>query len=338
MELKLSEIAEKIGAKLEGPDLLISGLSTIEEARPGTLTFITAKKYRKLIPTCAASAIIVSPDIKSDSHSLLIKADPYLGFALAMRLFYPDHYRPQPGIEPTAHIDKTAIIGKDVYIGHNVVIKADAKIGDRCIIHPGVYIGQETTIGDECIIYPNSVIMHKVTLGNRVVLYASTVIGSDGFGYAKSGEGFVKISQAGTVIIEDDAEIGAGTTIDRATIGETRIGTGAIIDNLVQVGHNCKIGAGSVLCAQVGLAGSSSLGKNVTLAGQVGVGGHLTIGDGCIVEAQSGVPHDVPPGSVIFGYPARESVHAHRVDALIDRLPDYIQRLRNLEKKLTPSE
>jgi UDP-3-O-[3-hydroxymyristoyl] glucosamine N-acyltransferase len=338
MEFKLSEIALKIGAKLDGPDLVISDLSTLEEATPGTLTFVTAKKYKRLIPACKASAIIMPPDIKSDSHSMLVKADPYLGFALAMRLYYQDHYRPEPGIEPSAHIDKSAVIGKGVYIGHNAVIKAGAHIGDRCIIHPGAYIGRETSIGDDCIIYPNTVVMHKVTLGNRVVLYASVVIGSDGFGYARDGAKYTKIPQAGTVIIEDDVEIGAGTTVDRATLGETRIGTGTIIDNLVQVAHNCKIGAGSVLCAQVGLAGTSIIGKNVTLAGQVGVGGHLTIGDGCVVEAQSGVPGDVPPGSVIFGYPARESVHAHRVDALIDRLPDYIQRLRNLEKKISPSE
>lgn len=335
MELKLSDIAIKIGAVLEGPDLAISGLSTLEEAKPGTLTFVTSKKYRKYIPACKASALIVSPDIKSETHSLIVKDDPYLGFALAMRLFYPDHHRPRPEIEKSAHVDKAASIGKDVYIGHNAVIKANAKIDDGCIIHSGVYIGQGAILGKECIIYPNAVIMHSVSLGNRVVIYASAVVGSDGFGYARSGEKFVKIPQAGTVVIEDDAEIGAGTTIDRATIGETRIGTGAIIDNLVQIAHNCKIGAGSVLCAQVGLAGTSTIGKNVTLAGQVGVGGHLTIGDGCMVEAQSGVPGDVPPGSVIFGYPARESVHAHRVDAIIDRLPDYIQRLRNIEKKLS---
>lgn len=335
MELKLSDIATKIGAVLEGPDLIISGLSTLEEAKPGTLTFVTSKKYRKYIPACKASALIAPPDIKSETHSLIVKDDPYLGFALAMRLFYPDHHRPLPEIEKSAYIDKTASIGKGVYIGHNAVIKADAKIGDGCVIHPGVYIGQGTVLGKDCIIYPNVVIMHSVILGERVIVYASAVIGSDGFGYARDGGKFVKIPQSGTVVIEDDVEIGAGTTVDRATIGETRIGTGAIIDNLVQIAHNCKIGAGSVLCAQVGLAGTSTIGKNVTLAGQVGVGGHLTIGDGCIVEAQSGVPGDVPPGSVIFGYPARESVHAHRVDAIIDRLPDYIQRLRNIEKKLS---
>jgi UDP-3-O-[3-hydroxymyristoyl] glucosamine N-acyltransferase len=335
MELKLSDISVKIGAVLEGPDLIVSGLSTLEDAKPGTLAYVASKKYRKHIPDCKASALIVPPGIKSSSHSLLVKEDPYLGFALAMRLFYPDHNRPRPGIEESAHIDKTAKLGKDIYIGHNAVIKADAKIGDGCVIHSGVYIGEGTVLGKDCIIYPNAVIMHSVSLGDRVVIYASAVIGSDGFGYARDGAKFVKIPQAGTVVIEDDVEIGAGTTIDRATMGETRIGMGAIIDNLVQIAHNCKIGAGSILCAQVGLAGTSIIGKNVTLAGQVGVGGHLTIGDGCVVEAQSGVPNDVPPGSVIFGYPARESIHAHKVDAIIDRLPDYIQRLRDIEKKLS---
>lgn len=338
MKFKLSEIAEKIGAKLVGDDITVSGLATIDNPKPETLTFITSRKYRKKLADCICPAVIVPPKIESDKHSLLVKDDPYLGFGLAMRLFHNDHHRPSPGIEDSAVITKTAQIGKDVYIGHHVVVESGAKIGANSVIHSGVIIGRNSVIGDDCFIYPNAVIMHDVIIGNRTAIYAGVVIGSDGFGYAKDGNKFIKIPQSGTVVLEDDVEVGANTTIDRASIGETRIGTGVIIDNLVQVAHNCRIGAGSILCAQVGLAGSTTIGKNVVLAGQVGVAGHLTISDGVVVQAQSGVPNNVPANSVIFGTPAREVRLAHRIDSLLNRLPDYIQRLRDVEKKLNKSE
>jgi UDP-3-O-[3-hydroxymyristoyl] glucosamine N-acyltransferase len=338
MQFKLSQIAEKIGAQLVGDDLTVTGLSTLDSPKPNTLTFISSKKYRRMLADCVCSAIIAPPGISSDRHSLLLKDDPYLGFALAMRLFYPDHHHPKPKIEKTAVVAESVALGRDVYIGHNAVIDENAKIGDRSVIHAGVYIGANSAIGKDCFIYPKAVIMHDVNIGDRVAVYASAVIGSDGFGYAKSDKGPVKIPQVGTVVIEDDAEIGAGTTIDRATLGETRIGSGAILDNLVQIAHNCNVGAGSIICAQVGLAGTTILGKNVILAGQVGVAGHLTIGDNSFVEAQSGVPSDLPPKSVVFGYPAREAMHARRIEAIINRLPDYIQRLRAIEKKIDKSE
>jgi UDP-3-O-[3-hydroxymyristoyl] glucosamine N-acyltransferase len=334
MEIKLSEIAKKIGAQLMGQDLTVAGLSTIDNPKPGTLSFIISKKFKKKLADCCCAAVIVPPGVKSERHSLLIKDDPYLGYSLAMRLFYKNHHRPRSQIEQSAIVSETAKIGHDVYIGHNVVIKDNVKVGDNCVIHPGVFIGENTIIGDDCYIYPNSVIMHGVNIGSRVAIYAGAVVGSDGFGYAKGENGFVKIPQAGTVVIEDDVEVGAGTTIDRATIGETRIGTGTIIDNLVQIAHNCIIGPGCIICAQVGLAGTTILGKNVTLAGQVGLAGHLTIGDGTIVEAQSGVPGNLPAGSVVFGYPARDAKLARRIEAIINHLPDYIQRLRNLEQKV----
>ena len=334
MNFKLSEIAEKIGAQLVGKDLIISGLSTIDNPQPGTLSFITSKKLKKKLIDCNCPAVIVPPKIESDKHSLLVMNDPYLGFGLAMRLFHNDHCHPQPKIETSAIIPESAKIGQDVYIGHNVVLGEKTKIGDNCVIHPGVYIGDHTVIGNNCYIYPNTVIMHDVIIGSRVAIYAGVVVGSDGFGYTKNVDGFIKIPQAGTVVIEDDVEIGAGTTIDRATIGETRIGTGAIIDNLVQIAHNCQIGSGSIICAQVGLAGTTTLGKNVILAGQVGVAGHLTIGDDSFVQAQSGIPADLPPKSVVFGCPAREVKLARRIEAIINHLPDYIQRLRDIEKKV----
>ncbi|OQX92675.1 MAG: hypothetical protein B6D58_01770 [candidate division Zixibacteria bacterium 4484_95] len=338
MELKLSEIAKKISAQLVGKDLTVTGLSTIDNPKPGTLSFITSKKLKKRLADCCCAAVIVPPGIESDRHSLLVKDDPYLGFGLAMRIFHNTHRYPQPRIEPTAVISDTARMGHDIYIGHNVIVKDNVQIGNNCVIHSGVFIGENSVIGDRCYIYPNSVIMHEVTIGDRVAIYSGAIIGSDGFGYTKTGGGFIKIPQVGVVVIEDDVEIGAGTTIDRATIGETRIGTGSIIDNLVQIAHNCNIGPGCILCAQVGLAGTTILGKNVILAGQVGVAGHLTIGDGTIVEAQSGVPKDLPAGSVVFGYPARDAKLSRRIEAIISHLPDYIQRLRNLERKVNDLE
>ncbi len=338
MILKLSQIAEKIGARLEGRDIDIADLSTLDDPRPGTLSFVASRKYQKKIADCPCAALIVPPGLTSSRHSLLVMDDPYLGFALAMRLFYPDHRRPPSGIQAGTRIDATAEIGTDVYIGPNSVVGMKSRIGKRSVIHAGVYIGDNAVIGEDCFIYPNVVIMHNVVIGNRVAIYAGAVIGSDGFGYARRGSGFVKIPQAGTVVIEDDVEIGACTTIDRATIGETRIGTGCIIDNLVQIAHNCRVGAGSIICAQAGLAGTSILGRGVTLAGQVGIAGHLTIGDGALVEAQSGVHKDIPPGSKVFGYPARELLSAHRIEAIISNLPDYIQRIRDLERKVAELE
>ena len=337
MQFKLSEIARKIDAKLVGEDIEVSGLAAIDNPKPGTLTYLSSKKYRKLLAECSCPAVIVPPKVESDKHSLLVKDDPYLGFALAMRLFHQDHYRPEPKYEKSAYIDDGAKIGSDVYIGHNAVISDNVKIGDNCVIHAGVVISEGAEIGDDCFIYPNAVIMHRVKIGNRVAIYASAVIGSDGFGYARNGAVFAKIPQTGTVVIEDDVEIGAGTTIDRATLGETRIGTGSILDNLVQIAHNCMVGAGSIICAQVGLAGTTTIGKNVILAGQVGVAGHLTIGDGSIVQAQSGIHRDLEPNSIVFGYPAREVRHAQRIEAIVNRLPEYIQRLREIEKKISKS-
>jgi UDP-3-O-[3-hydroxymyristoyl] glucosamine N-acyltransferase len=211
------------------------------------------------------------------------------------------------------------------------VISKGVCLGLGAVISAGAFIGEDSILGNNCYIFANVTIRERIRIGNNVVIYPNAVIGSDGFGYAWDGSRQVKIPQIGTVVIEDDVEIGAGTIIDRATLGETVIGRGTIIDNLVQIGHNCKIGAYSVLCAQVGLAGSTTLGEHVTLAGQVGVAGHLQIGDGAIVEAQSGVAGDIPKGMVHFGYPSREVKVAHRIEAIINHLPEYVTRLRKLE-------
>lgn len=335
MAVKLSRVAEEIGAELSGdPDLIITGLAGIEDASTGELSFIAGKKQRALLERTGASALIVYPGLKNDNFSLLTVDDPQLGFARAMRFFY-DPYPPV-----NARIDKTAAVAGDVeispdcYIGPNVVISSGARIGKGVEIHAGSFIGENTVIGDGCRIYQNVTVCRDVTIGKKVAIYPNAVIGSDGFGYVKEAGRHIKIPQVGTVIIEDFAEIGAGTTIDRATLGATVIREGAIIDNLVQVAHNCVVGKGAILCAQVGLAGSTTIGDNAVLAGQVGVAGHLRIGNGAVLEAKSGVASDVPDGSVQFGIPSREVYLAHKIEAILNKLPDYIRRIKRLETQI----
>jgi UDP-3-O-[3-hydroxymyristoyl] glucosamine N-acyltransferase len=335
MAFKLSRVAEEIGAELVGdPDLVINDLASIEDASEGELSFIAGKKYRKLLETTRASALIVYPGLESDDFSLLVADDPQLGFARAMRLFYSPYPEVKPGVEENATVAADVQVPPDCYIGFNAVISPGAKLGKKVEIHSGTFIGEDVEIGDGCRIYQNVTVCRDVRIGKHVVIYPNAVIGSDGFGYARENNGHLKIPQVGTVIIEDSAEIGAGTTIDRATLGATVIGKGAIIDNLVQIAHNCKIGKGAILCAQVGLAGSTIIGDNAVLAGQVGVAGHLKIGNGAILEAKSGVATDVPDGSVQFGIPSREVYLAHKIEAMLNRLPDYIKRIKQLELKL----
>jgi UDP-3-O-[3-hydroxymyristoyl] glucosamine N-acyltransferase len=337
MPFPLGKLAEKIGCELKGdPDLLIYGLATLDEAHDGELSYVTSPKFRKLAESSQASALLAYPGFESGNRSLLILKDPYLGFARAMRHFYRPYPKVEPGIAQTAVIADGVKVPPSAHIGHHVVISRDARLGENAVILPGAFIGENVTLGERCYIFSNVTIRENVKIGNGVVIYPNAVIGSDGFGYCWDGARHVKIPQVGTVIIEDDVEIGACTTIDRATLGETIIGRGAIIDNLVQIAHNCRIGEYSVICAQVGLAGTTTLKRHATLAGQVGVAGHLIIGEGAIIEAQSGVAGDVPAGAIYFGCPAREFKQAHKINAIISRLPEYIARLRKLESFLKP--
>ncbi|UCE67315.1 MAG: UDP-3-O-(3-hydroxymyristoyl)glucosamine N-acyltransferase [Candidatus Zixiibacteriota bacterium] len=335
MPFKLGRVAKEIGAELNGdPDLVINNLAPIEEASEGELSFIAGKKHRKLLEKTKASALIVYPGLKSDTCSLLILDDPQLGFARAMRLFYSPYPEVNPGVEKSAIIAEGINVPSDCYIGHNAVISSGVGIGNGVEIHAGAFVGENVKIGDGSRLYQNVTVCRDVMIGGQVVIYPNAVIGSEGFGYAREDNRHVKIPQIGTVIIEDYVEIGAGTTIDRATLGATVIGKGAIIDNLVQIAHNCRIGRGAILCAQVGLAGSTIVGENAILAGQVGVAGHLTVGNGAILQAQSGVASDIPDGSVQFGTPSREAYLAHKIEAILNKLPDYISRIKQLESKL----
>jgi UDP-3-O-[3-hydroxymyristoyl] glucosamine N-acyltransferase len=332
MPFTLGEIAARIGAELHGdPKLVITSLATLESAGPGDLSYIASRKFKRHVETTAASALIVYPGLDSPRLPLLVMTNPYLGFALAMRFFYRSFPDLKPGVASTAAIASDVRVPPGIHIGENAVISSGVSLGDGCAVMAGAFLGTNVTLGTNSRIFPNVTIRENVRIGNNVTIYPNAVIGSDGFGYCWDGEKHIKIPQAGTVVIEDDVEIGAGATIDRATLGETIIGRGAIIDNLVQIAHNCRVGEYSIICAQVGMAGTSTLGRHVTLAGQVGLAGHLTIGEGAIIEAQSGVASDVPPGAVYFGCPARDFKLAHKIEAIITHLPDYISRLRKLE-------
>lgn len=328
--MKLSEIASLLGARIENgsPDTDITGVTGIEDAGPGQLTFVSNPKYAAAARTTKASAVIVSEDFPALSTAMLRSKNPYLGFARALELFYqPPQYT--PGTHPTAVVHPSAKIGLGAHIGPYVVIQEDVQIGCNAVLLSHVVIYRGVRIGDNFFAHSHAVVREFCEIGNNVVLQNGVVVGGDGFGFAKDDAGrWRKIVQSGPTVIEDDVEIQANACIDRASVGETRIARGAKIDNLVQVGHGSKVGEDSLLCAQAGLAGSTDVGRNVILAGQVGVAGHCKIGDGVIATAQSGVPNDVPAGAVVSGYPAIDNKLWLRCVAVFNRLPEIAKLLR----------
>ena len=335
--MKLAEIAARIGCELTGDgEVEIEAIAPIEDAGPGTLTFVANPRYRPYLQTTRAAAVIVAANEPDVPLPALRAADPYLAFAQALELFYVPPPAPR-GIHPTAVIAPSARLGRDAAIGAYCVVGDDVEIGDGVRLDPHVVIYPEVRIGDQFHAYAHVVVRERVRIGHRVTLQSGCIIGGDGFGYVLGADGTArKIVQAGTVVIEDDVEVGANTTVDRATIGATVIRRGAKLDNLVMVAHGCSIGEGSALAAQVGLSGSTRVGRYVRLGGQVGSAGHLTIGDGAQVAAQSGVPNDVPPGAVVGGYPAVDIHVWRRASAAIQRLPELLRRVRRLERKLGP--
>lgn len=347
MLYSLGQIAEKIGGTLYGdPQIEITGVASITEAKPGQLTFVANQKYRAYLKTTRATAVIIAPafaevqDQKSATNRLALieHSNPYYAFGLVLSLFHPEDQKYTPGIHPLAVVDSDALLGRNVHLGPYVVIEKNVRVDDNSVILAGAFVGQNSQIGNDCLVYPNVTIREKVKIGNRCIIHSGTVIGADGFGFAKDQGVYHKIPQVGGVIVEDDVEIGANVTIDRGTLGNTIIGKGSKIDNLVQIAHNVVIGENCIIVAQVGISGSTRLGKNVTLAGQAGLVGHLTIGDNVTVAAQSGIHKDLKPNTVYFGYPARELNKQKRIEAVISHLPEYIERLRILEKKIMELE
>jgi UDP-3-O-[3-hydroxymyristoyl] glucosamine N-acyltransferase len=340
--MKLSELAKLTGATcdLAAGDLEIVGAAGLDLAQPGQVTFLSNPRYTSRVQDTVASAIYVTEEFETgrDNLALLRAKDPYLAFTRALIAFQPQRAF-DTWLDESAVIDGSTRIPKDVFIGAHVAIGKNVQLGNRIRIHPNVTVYDNVSIGDDSEIHSGVAIREGTSIGKRVIIHNNAVIGADGFGFAKDEQRrWLKIPQTGRVVIEDDVEIGANTTIDRASTGETRIKRGAKLDNLVQVGHSCVVGGDALLCAQVGLAGSSRVGDRVILTGQVGIGGHITVGDDAILYPQSGVPNDVAPGEILVGTPAFEVSAFWRAVAVFKKLGEIPKRIRELEKRLDQIE
>jgi UDP-3-O-[3-hydroxymyristoyl] glucosamine N-acyltransferase len=339
--MKLFEIAQKLACRLEGaPDTEIRGIAGIENAEPGQITFLANRRYFPLLKSTRASAVLIEDGIRIDRATRLSPLaalrtpNPYLAFAHAIELFYqPPRY--QPGIHPTAIVAKTARIGDGAHIGPYCFIDDDAEIGRNAVLHSFVTIYRGAKIGDNFFAHAHAIVREHCRIGHRVILQNGVVIGGDGLGFAKQKDGtWYKMQQSGPAVLEDDVEVQANACVDRATVGETRIGRGSKLDDLVLVGHASRVGENTMLCGQVGLAGSTKIGEGCILAGQVGTAGHLSVGDGAVVTAKSGIPADVPPKSLYSGYPAIENRQWLKNTAALNRLPDLQRRVWELESEI----
>jgi UDP-3-O-[3-hydroxymyristoyl] glucosamine N-acyltransferase len=337
VQLTAREIAGIVGGTLTGnPDAIVTGVAGIKEARPGDVTFVGSPKYLGALKTTRAAVILVAGDVAGAAGQTLIRVDnPGKSFEKLVAQIVPPPALIPPGIHPSAVIAANARLGADVAIQPQVVIEDGVVVGDRCVVGAGSYLGPDCVLGNDCRLYPRVTLRERTVLGPRVIIHSGVVIGADGFGFEFTGGQHKKIPQLGNVEIGEDVEIGANTTIDRARFGTTRIGKGTKIDNLVQIGHNCVIGEHCIICGLVGMAGSTIIGNYVTIAGQVGLAGHLTIGDKSIIMAQAGVTKDVPPGSFMLGAPAVPHTKFKRVNAAMQRLPELVEKLRELEQQLT---
>ena len=339
--MKLQELAQKLGCRLEGnPGTEISGVAGIDHATAGQLTFLANRRYSPQLKSTRAAAVLVEEGVKVEREAgtpplaALRTPNPYLAFAHAIELFYEGPVY-QPGVHATAIIATTAKIGKNAHIGPYCYVDKGVEIGEDAVLHSFVTIYRDAKIGANFFAHAHAVVREDCRIGDRVILQNGVIIGADGLGYAKRTNGtWHKMVQSGPAVLEDDVEVQANSCIDRATVGETRIGHGTKIDDLVLVGHASQVGANTMLCGQVGLAGSTKIGDNCILAGQVGTAGHLTVGDGAVITAQSGVPNDVPARALYSGYPAVENREWLKMMAALNRLPELQRRVQQLEAEL----
>ena len=337
MELSAQQIADFLGGTVDGnPEVKVSNFSKIEEGQPGTLTFLANPKYEHYIYNTEASIVLVNNDFSPAEQitATLVKVENAYS-ALAMLLNLVEQSKPKKaGISSAALIAAQATMGADCFVGNFAYIGEQVKLGKNCQIYPNAYIGDGVTIGDNCILYPHTTIYNGCKIGNNCILHAGSVIGSDGFGFAPEGENYKKIPQLGNVVLEDNVEIGANTTIDRAVMGSTIIRRGVKLDNLVQIAHNVEVGENTVMAAQVGIAGSVKIGSHCMFGGQVGLAGHIHIADGVVFGAQSGVISDIKEAKTVLGAPAIDAKNFMRSSAVSNRLPDMYRTLGQLQREI----
>jgi UDP-3-O-[3-hydroxymyristoyl] glucosamine N-acyltransferase len=337
--MKLREIADRLGCRLEGDGSLeIHRLAGLEQAAQGDLTFFANPKYTAALRRTRATAVILTDEAPAAGCAMLRTKDPYLTFANALGLFVSPP-KPAPGVDQMSSVAADATLGRDVSIGPFSSLGRGARVGDRTIIFPNVCIGDGAVIGDDCVIHSHVAIRERIVIGNRVVIQNGAVIGSDGYGFVRRADGtHQKIPQTSGVIIEDDVEIGANTTIDRPAVGETRIQAGAKIDNLVQIGHGVNVGRNALLAAQVGIAGSTTVGEGARLGGQVGVAGHVSIGKNAAAVGQSGITNSIPDDAFVSGYPAIDNREWLKSSVIFRKLPALRKRIAALEQRVVELE
>ena len=337
--LTLAELAAELGGVVVGDGATeIRGVAGIREAQPGDITFLANARYDGYVEHTRASAVICSREPRTAAVPLLQVDNPYLAFQQVVKLLRPDLYRPLAGVHATAVVSPAAHVGEGASVGAYCVVEAGARIGARVVLMPGCYVGVQASIGDDTLVYPRVTIREECVIGSRCILHPGVVIGADGFGFAFDSGRYHKVPQVGIVVVGDDVEIGANTTIDRATTDATRIGDGTKIDNLVQIGHNVVTGKHCIIVAQVGISGSTQLDDYVTIGGQAGIIGHVKLGRGAQVGGQSGVSKSVPDGGKVFGTPAVGLNVFKRVNAYLHKLPQLFDRTKALEERVEKLE
>jgi UDP-3-O-[3-hydroxymyristoyl] glucosamine N-acyltransferase len=335
MALKLKELAALIGGEVVGDgEVTIQRVAPIEAAGQGDISFVSNPKYVPFVHTTGASAVIVSPQLRSARRNLIVMMNPYLGFAKAVGVLMAQKTPRTPGVHPAAIVSPAARLGKDVAVGPGAVIEDEAEIGDNVTIMAGAYIGRGVCVDEGTVVNPNVTLYRGVRIGKRCIIHANVSIGSEGFGWAPDGKRYVAIPQVGATVVGDDVSIGAGSIINRGALGNTSIGRGTKIDSLVMISHNVEIGEDCLFVSQVGVSGSVKIGNHVTLGGQVGIAGHLTIGDNVQVAAQSGVSHDLEPNNTYLGSPARPINQMRRTLGAFNKLPELRDEIRNVQKRM----
>lgn len=339
-EFRVGDLAARVGGTVEGdPDATVTGIAPVEDAGPGDLTFVTSRSWERALSGIRPTAVLAPDGLLADGapgEALIRVSDPQVALGRLIPLFYPgaNGDGAAAGVHPTAVLGEGVRLGEGVAVGAYSVLESGCEIGDGTTLGPHVHVGPGAVIGRECTIDGSATILGSVRMGDRVRIHAGVRLGTDGYGYAQEEGRPVKIPQVGRCVIGDDVEIGANSTVDRGALGDTVIGAGTKLDNLVHVGHNVRIGENCMIVAQVGVAGSTDIGDRVQLAGQAGIAGHLSIGDGARIAAQAGVIGDVPAGATYSGYPARPHAEAMRASAALFRLPDLVRRMRRLEARL----